>query len=176
MKFKSGLILGLGAGYVLGAKAGRERYQEIVEMWGQVTGSPKVQKVTERTREVASEQGQRTLRAVTETAQKVSEKAAPAVQQVTEKASTLVEKATPAVKQVTEKAGTVVEKATSAVKEKAGSGSGGTKGGAQDGEGSSKASKSSKGAGGEGGGGAATGDTDPWRGNEVPDTAEGQLP
>ena len=30
MKFKSGVLLGFGAGYVLGAKAGKERYQQIV--------------------------------------------------------------------------------------------------------------------------------------------------
>ncbi|CAN5476208.1 hypothetical protein BH23ACT9_BH23ACT9_38760 [soil metagenome] len=30
MGFKFGLIAGLGAGYVLGTKAGRERYEQIV--------------------------------------------------------------------------------------------------------------------------------------------------
>ena len=30
MKFRTGLIVGLGIGYVLGAKAGRDRYDQIV--------------------------------------------------------------------------------------------------------------------------------------------------
>lgn len=29
MKFRAGLVVGLGVGYVLGAKAGRERYEQI---------------------------------------------------------------------------------------------------------------------------------------------------
>ena len=30
MRFKSGFLVGLSAGYVLGTKAGQERYQQIV--------------------------------------------------------------------------------------------------------------------------------------------------
>ena len=30
MGFRTGVIVGLGVGYVLGARAGRERYEEIV--------------------------------------------------------------------------------------------------------------------------------------------------
>lgn len=29
MRFRTGLVIGLGIGYVLGAKAGRERYEQI---------------------------------------------------------------------------------------------------------------------------------------------------
>lgn len=32
MRFKTGLIVGAAAGYVLGARAGRERYQQIKSM------------------------------------------------------------------------------------------------------------------------------------------------
>jgi hypothetical protein len=47
MKFKSGLLVGLGAGYVLGAKAGRERYQQIVEATRAFMDNPGVQRLTD---------------------------------------------------------------------------------------------------------------------------------
>jgi hypothetical protein len=47
MKFKSGLLVGLGAGYVLGAKAGRERYQQIVEATRAFLDNPGVQRLTD---------------------------------------------------------------------------------------------------------------------------------
>ena len=40
MAFKRGLIVGFGVGYVLGARAGRERYQQIVTWWHRFTGNP----------------------------------------------------------------------------------------------------------------------------------------
>ena len=43
MAFKAGLVIGLGVGYVLGAKAGRDRYEHIVETYHEVTGRPEVQ-------------------------------------------------------------------------------------------------------------------------------------
>jgi hypothetical protein len=64
MRLRIGLIVGFGAGYVLGSKAGRERYEQIRRMWSQLTGSPVVHKATERTREVAGEQAKRALYAV----------------------------------------------------------------------------------------------------------------
>src|SRR6266545_3805539 len=54
MGIKTGFVIGFGVGYVLGAKAGRERYQDIRRWWGQFTGSPTVQKAAERTRAVAA--------------------------------------------------------------------------------------------------------------------------
>ncbi len=61
MAFKSGLIVGLGAGYVLGAKAGRERYDQIRALWHTVTGSPAVQRATEKAKEAATTGTQRGL-------------------------------------------------------------------------------------------------------------------
>ena len=43
MAFKTGLAIGLGVGYVLGAKAGRDRYEQIVETFHDVSGRPEVQ-------------------------------------------------------------------------------------------------------------------------------------
>jgi hypothetical protein len=47
MRFKTGLIFGLGAGYVLGAKAGKERYQQIVEATRAFLDNPGVQRLTD---------------------------------------------------------------------------------------------------------------------------------
>ena len=43
MAFKSGLVIGVGIGYVLGAKAGRERYEQIVATFNDLTDRPEVQ-------------------------------------------------------------------------------------------------------------------------------------
>jgi hypothetical protein len=46
MRFKSGFLVGLGAGYVFGAKAGQERYQQIVDAAGKLRENPGVQRLT----------------------------------------------------------------------------------------------------------------------------------
>jgi hypothetical protein len=46
MKFKSGFLVGLGAGYVMGTKAGQERYQQIVEAASRLRENPSVQRLT----------------------------------------------------------------------------------------------------------------------------------
>jgi len=49
---KTMLLVGLGVGYVLGAKAGRERYEQIRSKWQQVWENPMVQ---ERASQVQSQ-------------------------------------------------------------------------------------------------------------------------
>jgi hypothetical protein len=46
MRFKSGFLVGLGAGYVLGTKAGQERYQQIVDAASKFRENPGVQRLT----------------------------------------------------------------------------------------------------------------------------------
>lgn len=43
MAFRTGLLIGFGVGYVLGAKAGRERYEQIMEAVHEITTRPEVQ-------------------------------------------------------------------------------------------------------------------------------------
>ncbi len=54
MRFKTGFLIGLGAGYVLGAKAGRERYQQIVEATHAFLDNPGVQRLTEEVSKTVS--------------------------------------------------------------------------------------------------------------------------
>jgi hypothetical protein len=42
---KLSFLAGLGAGYVLGAKAGRERYEQIVRGWEHAKDDPRLQSV-----------------------------------------------------------------------------------------------------------------------------------
>ncbi len=42
MKFKTGLVLGLGIGYVLGARAGRDRYEQLKAALDAAAANPQV--------------------------------------------------------------------------------------------------------------------------------------
>lgn len=42
MRFRAGLIIGGAAGYVLGSRAGRERYEQIARGWRKVRENPGV--------------------------------------------------------------------------------------------------------------------------------------
>ena len=52
MRFRNGLLIGLGVGYYLGARAGRERYEEIDAYLRQVRSSPVYRQVRERVLEL----------------------------------------------------------------------------------------------------------------------------
>lgn len=91
------LAAAFGGGYVLGAKAGRERYEQILQRFNQVKGDPRVQDVAGRAEDL-----------VRETAAKVSED--PRVQDVAAKVSE-----DPRVQDVAAKAQAVFQDAKSAV-------------------------------------------------------------
>lgn len=73
MRFRLGLLIGFGIGYVLGTKAGRERYEQLRGMWGSVSGSAPAQQITSEVREAAHRAGER-----------IEHKAAEGVSRVTE--------------------------------------------------------------------------------------------
>ena len=54
MRFKTGFLIGLGTGYVLGAKAGKERYQQIVEATRAFLDNPGVQRLTDEVNKTVS--------------------------------------------------------------------------------------------------------------------------
>ena len=61
---KTGFLIGFGVGYVLGSKAGRQRYEELVRWWNQFSGNPTVQRAAERTKGMATEGAKRGLSVV----------------------------------------------------------------------------------------------------------------
>jgi hypothetical protein len=84
MRFKSGFLVGLGAGYVLGTRAGEERYQQIVEATSKLRENPGVQRLTgevnktvsvgkERVAETAAAKADQAKEAVSKTASKVGD-------------------------------------------------------------------------------------------------------
>ena len=59
MKFKTGLVVGFGAGYVLGSKAGRERYDQIQRWFDGFMSNDQVQRLGTKGVAVADIAGQR---------------------------------------------------------------------------------------------------------------------
>jgi len=55
MRFRLGLVLGFAVGYILGAKAGRERYDQIVKACRGLTDIEGVQSATDKVKETVSE-------------------------------------------------------------------------------------------------------------------------
>lgn len=57
MAFRLGLVLGAAIGYVLGAKAGRERYEQLSSLGRSLAGSDPAQQVGTEVRKAASRAG-----------------------------------------------------------------------------------------------------------------------
>jgi len=53
MKGKAGLVVGLAVGYVLGTRAGRERYEQIKEQWLKVYNLAPVQEQVNKAKDFA---------------------------------------------------------------------------------------------------------------------------
>ncbi len=51
MRGRMGLLIGFGAGYVLGAKAGTERYEQLRRLYENLISSPGFQEATGRAKE-----------------------------------------------------------------------------------------------------------------------------
>jgi len=58
--------VGFGVGYVLGARAGRERYEQIQGWWDSFIGTPAVREVAQRGREAISEAGKQVASTVSQ--------------------------------------------------------------------------------------------------------------
>jgi hypothetical protein len=59
MRFRLGLIIGLLIGYTLGAKAGRQRYEQIQSLWGSVRRSDPAQQIGTEVSHAATRAGRR---------------------------------------------------------------------------------------------------------------------
>lgn len=53
------MLAGVGIGYVLGTRAGRERYDEIMQMFGRVKDDPRVREKAHQASDFAKEQAPR---------------------------------------------------------------------------------------------------------------------
>jgi hypothetical protein len=53
MKFRTGFIVGAAVGYVLGAKAGRERYDQIKSAFDRFQGNEQIHDLVEKGKAVA---------------------------------------------------------------------------------------------------------------------------
>lgn len=95
MKLK--LVIAFGIGYVLGAKAGRERYEEIRETAARVQADPRVQEATQRAETFAKEAAEQAERYARETISTLQED-----DRVTEAAASVRESAQKVRSQATE--------------------------------------------------------------------------
>lgn len=68
------LAVGFGAGYVLGAKAGRERYTQLETKFREVAGMPAVQNATANVKEAATDMAETAKATVNEKVEAVSDK------------------------------------------------------------------------------------------------------
>ena len=64
MGFKTGLLIGAAAGYVLGTKAGRERYVQIMDGWARISGDDRFQDLTSKGKSVVDLAAERVKDAV----------------------------------------------------------------------------------------------------------------
>jgi hypothetical protein len=70
---KTGFLIGFGVGYVLGSKAGRQRYEDIRRWWNRFSGNPTVQRAAERTKDMASDGAKRGLSVVQQGVEKAGD-------------------------------------------------------------------------------------------------------
>ena len=66
MRFRMGLAVGFGVGYVLGAKAGRDRYEQLLASARGLMENERVKGVVEGVSEVATDVVEAVTEAVTE--------------------------------------------------------------------------------------------------------------
>jgi hypothetical protein len=78
MRMRLGLLLGFGAGYVLGAKAGEQRYEEIRDAFNNLMGTEPAQQLQAEVRDAAERAGalieEKTSEGIARVSDKVSEK------------------------------------------------------------------------------------------------------
>ena len=73
MRGRLGLLMGFGAGYVLGAKAGQERYEQLRRLYDNLVSSPTFQDATGKARAAAGSGLDQAKGLATEGASKVTE-------------------------------------------------------------------------------------------------------
>lgn len=88
MKGKILLVAGLGIGYVLGARAGRERYEEIKQLTQRLWGDPRVQKQVSNAEDFVKDKAPDVAEFLSDGAKKVVSQVAGGKKSATRTAST----------------------------------------------------------------------------------------
>lgn len=73
MGFKLGMIVGSGVGYVLGTRAGRERYDQIRQQYQKMKGSEPAQKLSGEAQRIADQASRTVGQKANEGADKITE-------------------------------------------------------------------------------------------------------
>ncbi|HYZ46577.1 MAG TPA: YtxH domain-containing protein [Actinomycetota bacterium] len=73
MRLKLGFLVGFGAGYVLGAKAGTERYEQLKRLYGNLISSPEFRQAGDKARDAVGTGLEQAKGAASEGATKVKE-------------------------------------------------------------------------------------------------------
>ena len=81
MRGKLGIAVGLAAGYVLGTRAGRERYQQLTASAKRLADDPSVQRLQEELNGLFGSAKQRVADTASTTVHRVGDQAADKVQQ-----------------------------------------------------------------------------------------------
>ncbi len=84
MRFKLGAVAGFAAGYVLGARAGRERYQQLLDAFRAFRENPSVQRVTDQVSQTATVAKERVTDAASQRVEQASSKVADQVSKAKE--------------------------------------------------------------------------------------------
>jgi len=66
MRFKAAFIMGLAAGYVFGTRAGRERYEKLVQFAKSVSDNPSVKRSVNTVQQQASQLGSQAMHSIQE--------------------------------------------------------------------------------------------------------------
>jgi hypothetical protein len=85
MRGKLGIAVGLAAGYVLGTRAGRERYQQLTASAKRLADDPSVKRLQEELNGLFGSARQRVVDSTSTTVQRVGDQAADKVQQARER-------------------------------------------------------------------------------------------
>ena len=85
MRGKLGIAVGLAAGYVLGTRAGRERYQQLTASAKRLADDPSLRRLQDELNSLFGSAKQRVVDSTSTTVQRVSDQAADKVQQARER-------------------------------------------------------------------------------------------
>jgi hypothetical protein len=84
MRGKLGIAVGLAAGYVLGTRAGRERYQQLTASAKRLADDPSVKRLQEELNGLFGSAKQRVVDSTSTTVERVGDQAADKVKQARE--------------------------------------------------------------------------------------------